>query len=194
MRKPNSTCSVCRRDYYARPAKTTNYCSRKCLQASDWKNPRKTGTNELCGNCGKLVYRKLFHKQKFKKVFCSRECSGVGKTIPSGPDHYGWVGGPIVINKRKNMRRRDRMKKAGELLSTDVADVIKCSGGKCCYCEVKLAFDGNHFTPNYFNLEHYIPLERGGTNERENLRASCHQCNAYKGTLLYEEWRLADVT
>ena len=41
-----------------------------------------------------------------------------------------------------------------------------------------------------FNLDHVMPLSRGGRNEPSNWRATHKTCNAEKGALTYEEWLL----
>lgn len=43
-------------------------------------------------------------------------------------------------------------------------------------------------------IDHWIPRTKGGTNRKDNLRASCWKCNRDKGRLWPEEWQayLAD--
>lgn len=41
-----------------------------------------------------------------------------------------------------------------------------------------------------FNLDHCVPLSRGGQNEPSNWRATHKSCNSDKGALTYEEWLL----
>lgn len=41
-----------------------------------------------------------------------------------------------------------------------------------------------------FNLDHRIPLSRGGQNDESNWMATHKTCNADKGALTYEEWVL----
>ena len=41
-----------------------------------------------------------------------------------------------------------------------------------------------------FNLDHCVPLSRGGQNEPSNWRATHKSCNSDKGALTYEEWVL----
>lgn len=41
-----------------------------------------------------------------------------------------------------------------------------------------------------FNLDHVVPLSRGGLNAPSNWRATHKTCNADKGALTYEEWIL----
>jgi hypothetical protein len=51
-----------------------NYCSLKCVYES-----KKTGNQELCAQCGKLVYRTPRDKKKIKadRFFCGHSCSAI---------------------------------------------------------------------------------------------------------------------
>ena len=65
-------------------------------------------------------------------------------------------------------------------LSKSKKDSIKNeSGGRCYWCRQDV---------DYLEIDHVIPVSRGGTNERENLVASCKVCNADKGSKLIHEW------
>lgn len=37
------------------------------------------------------------------------------------------------------------------------------------------------------NVDHLVPLSRGGTNRRKNLVSSCRLCNDMKGSMFYRE-------
>jgi 5-methylcytosine-specific restriction endonuclease McrA len=48
---------------------------------------------------------------------------------------------------------------------------------KSCYlCQTDLSW-------SYYNLDHIIPIEKGGTNELTNLAWACPSCNRIKGTM-----------
>lgn len=53
------------------------------------------------------------------------------------------------------------------------------SSGPCVYC-------GNLFPTN---VDHIIPVARGGTRRRRNLAPACHWCNGEKLSFTVEEWR-----
>jgi len=65
-----------------------------------------------------------------------------------------------------------------DVSATVRADVL--DAGACRYCGDRMA---------ELEVEHYVPLARGGTNERDNLVAACISCNTQKGTMLFSEWR-----
>jgi hypothetical protein len=53
------------------------------------------------------------------------------------------------------------------------------SEGACRFC-------GDRLGP--FEVEHLVPLCRGGSNDLSNLACSCVSCNTQKGTMLLHEW------
>ncbi|UQN10384.1 HNH endonuclease domain-containing protein [Deinococcus sp. QL22] len=65
------------------------------------------------------------------------------------------------------------------------AALFKQQQGRCYYCG--LSFDV--FYNGYYDLEHKIPLSRGGTNEHDNLVLSCRPCNFDKKNRTPDEWR-----
>jgi 5-methylcytosine-specific restriction endonuclease McrA len=59
--------------------------------------------------------------------------------------------------------------------SAERAFIIRRAYGCCEYCRTPL-----DFSPESFDVEHIIPLPKGGTNELENLALSCGGCNGRK--------------
>lgn len=49
------------------------------------------------------------------------------------------------------------------------------SNGRCHYCGVALQRD--HAGPDFFQVDHVIPIRDGGTNDESNLVAACASCN-----------------
>lgn len=78
-----------------------------------------------------------------------------------------------------NRRRAREMAAAGDYTKSDVADILREFGRLCFYC-------GDPLTK--FHVDHFIPLVRGGSNARENLRLSCPSCNYSKSSRLPWEW------
>ncbi|WP_369913890.1 HNH endonuclease [Xanthomonas sp. NCPPB 3005] len=55
--------------------------------------------------------------------------------------------------------------------------------GWCCYlcgCDTPRELMGSA-EPNAPELEHVIPLSKGGTHTRDNVRCACRACNLNKG-------------
>lgn len=57
----------------------------------------------------------------------------------------------------------------------------KCNG-QCAYCGCKLEYKD-------MQIDHVIPLRRGGDDNTDNMLPACRSCNHYKATLTAEEFR-----
>lgn len=73
-------------------------------------------------------------------------------------------------------RARERAVDNFEITSRDIRRLLN---QKCVYC-------GNSST----QIDHVIPLSRGGTNGIGNLASACTKCNASKNNRFVMEWRL----
>lgn len=60
-------------------------------------------------------------------------------------------------------------------------------GGRCHYCRERLSLSG----PDKFQVDHFIPLSRGGSNWPSNIVLACPGCNLAKGSKLPSEFRPA---
>lgn len=56
--------------------------------------------------------------------------------------------------------------------------VYRNAGFKCEYCNCERPL----------TVDHYMPVELGGTDEETNLLASCRACNAKKGNMHPDDW------
>ena len=61
------------------------------------------------------------------------------------------------------------------------ADIYRKTKGYCYLC-------GDFVDYNNFEVEHKIPLSKGGTNEIDNLFCSCHVCNSIKQDIYPEDF------
>lgn len=55
-------------------------------------------------------------------------------------------------------------------------------GGRCAYCGQPIAY-------KEMQVEHLMPLAKGGADSEENYMPSCRTCNHYKHTLTIEQFR-----
>jgi len=70
---------------------------------------------------------------------------------------------------RKNMRQ----------IAYDIQwQVYRRVGFKCEYCGGERPL----------TIDHYVPVELGGTDELSNLKAACRSCNKRKGNMSPDEW------
>lgn len=96
-----------------------------------------------------------------------------------------------LIN-RKNQRYQASLRGAGELSKKTIQmlyeDNIKHFGILTCYlCLKPIPFGKN-------NLDHKLPLSRGGTNKYDNLGIACQSCNLQKHTKTVEEYLCQQVS
>ena len=94
-----------------------------------------------------------------------------------------------MCNKVRNNHRYLRIKDL-KLPTVQLVyeDNIKQYGTLTCYlCLEAIEFGNDH-------LEHKTPLVRGGSNDYENLKVSCSECNLKKGTKTLREYLNAKAT
>ena len=71
-----------------------------------------------------------------------------------------------------------------------LGDIFEKTGGHCRYCGKQLAWSnygrvGKH---GAWEVDHSVPLSRGGTDYYRNLWPACVACNTDKGTLTGSEY------
>lgn len=87
---------------------------------------------------------------------------------------------PQLGRDRAMVHQQKRPLKFG--LSDEMKFLLRTAQGDCCaYCGSDLAGSGE--------LEHWIPIERGGADSEWNLVWACRACNRGKGRKLPEEFR-----
>src|SRR5579871_470762 len=64
-----------------------------------------------------------------------------------------------------------------------LCDVYDATRGRCHVCGRKVYFTnhGKRLRRGAWHVDHVVPRVRGGTNQRDNLRAACVPCNLAKG-------------
>jgi len=74
----------------------------------------------------------------------------------------------------QSMNSRAKLTKlSGRLTIAQLRDRIYASGGKCEWCTVSLINEA-------FEVDHIIPLNRGGGNTSDNIAVACPDCNRRK--------------
>lgn len=63
----------------------------------------------------------------------------------------------------------------------DLVSMLEKQKGACSYCGEDISVE--------FEIEHQVPLSRGGSNTPDNIVLSCCPCNASKGNKLLTEWK-----
>lgn len=80
-------------------------------------------------------------------------------------------------------RRARELTAEGEFTGRDIIALIRQFGRTCFYCGASKL--------KKFDVDHFIPLARGGSNWPSNLVISCKPCNASKGAKMPWEWQPA---
>lgn len=87
---------------------------------------------------------------------------------------------PEATAAQRARRRAREMNAEGDYTRQHVHAILRLQERKCYYCAAHLA---------RFDVDHFIPLTRGGTNYPENIVVCCDSCNSSKGARLPWEWR-----
>jgi 5-methylcytosine-specific restriction endonuclease McrA len=61
----------------------------------------------------------------------------------------------------------------GTHTTADLAEILRAQGNRCAYCKVDLKQIKKQ-------VDHIVPLVRGGSNGRSNLQYLCQPCNNTK--------------
>jgi 5-methylcytosine-specific restriction endonuclease McrA len=85
-------------------------------------------------------------------------------------------------SRRAHEHNREARKRGngGSYTAEEVLAQFTFQGGVCFYCGRPLA--------DKYEIDHYIPLSRGGPNESENLRVACPTCNHMKYNKMPPAW------
>lgn len=76
-------------------------------------------------------------------------------------------------NKSKKRRKKYRLRQYNKHRQKILSELIVEYGQKCFYCAKDLLIEE-------ITLDHVIPMSRGGSHKKENLRISCKECNLKK--------------
>lgn len=128
---------------------------------------RRPEVAHKCAECGDEFFTEYGDK---RRVFCSQECRN---------RHHCRVA---------KATRRARICGAGKIDSIDPIKVFRRDGWKCYLCGAKtprrLRGGVDDRAPE---LEHVVPISRGGTHTYSNVRCACRKCNQEKSDLLLSE-------
>lgn len=120
-------------------------------------NPARARTKPgVCAECGIsfLTYQHSVGR------FCSSNCYKVSQ---------GWSG--EASGKRDSFYVNPRVRLA----------IYKDANWLCQLCECPTRPDGHYLHPRYPTLDHIVPRAHGGSDNPENLRLACRQCNITRG-------------
>lgn len=80
-----------------------------------------------------------------------------------------------AVKARLQRERRARLRGAGgKHTAADIDEILAAQNGRCAYCRTDLR--------SGYEVDHIIPLAKGGTNGRRNIQVLCPTCNRHKRT------------
>lgn len=96
-----------------------------------------------------------------------------------------WRSNNPEANSVYRQRRRARMKNAkGDHSSNDIKHLYEQQEGKCGYCGISIYW----VVKRDVQIDHVVPISRGGSNSADNLVICCGICNASKHNKTLDEW------
>ena len=180
-------CIICGAEFYARPsrAESKKCCSRECSQqVVIEKNHLKTGTRLNLVNQVKWSWRECptcktnFQITNNHNKFCSSEC--FQKSRPKG-------NGENIELKRKrdlmhNNIRRVRKSHNGTIEKFTNIEIYNRYKWVCHICNKKINSDLKWPHRMSVSIDHIIPISKGGSHTRANVKPAHLSCNVSKHT------------
>ena len=136
--------------------------------------PIPSGNTMKCRDCDQILpidkFSRAGKKNGFRRPEC-RKCQHL-RSKKINPN-YGWTEGTISNRETHKLRKERR-----DLL---VKKKLPSQSNECVYCKTKL-------TLNNSNLDHIIPLARGGKEDESNYQILCERCNKEKHSKTHQEY------
>lgn len=139
----------------------------------------------------KLLKDKRIESQRLESLRACRHC-GVeycalsGRLMAFCGDDCAW----LEAKERKKAARQARkaLERAALVESVRPLSVLRRDEWRCylCDCETPASLRGT-YEDNAPELDHVVPLSRGGEHSYANLRCACRKCNLIKSDLMLEE-------
>lgn len=160
------TCSA-----WFRSIRNEHFCSDKCRKASaarkftEYNKKKTSGPRRTikCITCG-VQFSRLYG---CKSKCCSDKCS---KSLEA------------KIKRIARATRRTRKRENGKAERFDPIEILDRDKWKCQACGVRTPKSKRGtYAPNAPELDHIIPLSKGGEHSRLNTQCLCRSCNGAKG-------------
>ena len=181
-------CTITGKDFLVRRSKLKPIVHPQCNIKGDYNRPdllanaiNKHGRFHICAHCfksidliqGGFMYNTGNHIIKKVSPFCDKDCMRFHSKQS------------ITESAR---RRRARMR-TGVIETIRPEQIYKRDKYKCwiCGCKVVSTYGKDaRLNKDAATLDHIIPLAKGGTHTKENIKTACRQCNALKADKIIE--------
>lgn len=172
------------------------WCSRQCKDRAAWLRRHPIEAGRECPVCQGSLDGMRSHA-----VYCSRSCKGVAASRRQAEKNP-------TLNKDRYQREKERRKEYAKLYSRknlavgvvrrrNRKDRIRSNAGYTPFDPAEWARLVNRFnnccaycgTSGPLQMDHVVPLSRGGRHAIANILPACAACNYSKHTSLLSEWR-----
>lgn len=176
-----------KRDYVIRKTKNTN-----CLEENKLKNRERTRAyykkypeknrerarryvekNRSKINEKMRIYRKE-HPEEYKKNLLKQKENYIKrrKTVEFK-----------IQRNNYNSKRRSFLKKVGKFTKNEWKDKLKHFNNSCAFCKTKERLE----------VDHIIPISKGGKNTIDNLQPLCKSCNSSKSNKILSQENIKNI-
>lgn len=158
-------CEYCNNGFVAKRTNTptcSDECTKKINNAKHYKRSlqKKVIVARSCKCCGKLFVSEYSDK---KRIFCSSGCS-------------------ISYSRRVGKAKRRAVERAIEADNIDPFEVFHRDKWICRLCGIKThRSKRGSYDDKAPELDHIIPLSKGGKHKYDNVQCACRKCNQTKG-------------
>lgn len=119
-----------------------------------------------------LMEDRLSAKRAYNKAWMARWCAdNPDKTAIRNRTRYKTD--PLPWKKASSKRRALFFAAEGSFVPGDIHELFKMQRGKCANCGITL-------TKQNYEIDHIMPLSKGGSNWPANLQLLCRKCNRRK--------------
>ena len=140
---------------------------------------RKYGVQPACKLCSN-VYRSNWSNKNRDQISISGKSYRDKNPTKRKQSQSKWNKKNSIKLANYQNQRRTKIKNNGIFQITD-KEFNKLYQSNCFYCGIKSKIE----------IDHVVPINKGGTHSIGNLVAACRSCNASKGSKLLIEWRIA---
>lgn len=146
------------------------FIKRKNKQKNDAYNAQDKHEYYLKNKDKLMAYKKTPANKKYQKEYYEVRKEEIAEKKKA---YYQTPQGKITSNKG-SIKRRQLLATCIDTLTVDEwLDILGKQNYKCAHCGVELK-------PYGFDLDHIVPLSKGGDNIKENVQGLCEHCNSVK--------------
>jgi 5-methylcytosine-specific restriction endonuclease McrA len=159
----------------------------------------KVGMN--CSQCGAFFMKR--HDRVVDRNYCSRQCLSASQAtpgsrwsshMPNKQQQAAYMKAYVAANRERHNERGREWAKANRDSRNATQRRRRALGCDTRYPALKdqpldkaagCVACGSH---RRLEVDHIVPVSRGGSSERANLQLLCRTCNASKGARTMQEW------